>query len=174
MACLSMSSEKEYVDAYTTVARELIKEHEGDRHRIYDAIHEACYQHEYTCITAQMHACLWHSRNDDAYFEETGEPITAKDMSSLLTKLATAAFTRDVAEQIERDLETATITYTTTFSEPETGKVVETFTVDWEDGVTSNASDALLVAAESYHDKHGCYPSAALQRKTRVQVVFEN
>lgn len=171
MACVNMISERDYIAAYTLVARELIEEHGDDRCALLDAIGDAVYQHPYTCITPNMYATLWHSKNEDAYFEETGEKLEARDMCQLLETLSAWAFRRDVQEQIERELETAKVKFAVVFKHPTTKKVIEKHTVE-RGGDIADMDDAVNHAREQFATRHGNASRPLVE--TGYEVKFED
>lgn len=94
----------QYANECSDIARDIVDECQGDEERIQDRLHETIDGHQWIIYTYYALQILSHTKNDDAYFDDFG-PLTADGFSDAVTKMAFAAFMRDVQEDIPEALE---------------------------------------------------------------------
>ena len=81
-------------------AREILKQAQDTGAEIHDLLHETVDSHHYIIYTYANLQVLVHSKNDNAYFDETGDSLNTSDFSSTVQTLAFYVFQADIAEAI--------------------------------------------------------------------------
>ena len=98
-------TQSEYYTQCQAIANELVAEHEGNEESIQDALHETITDHQWITYTYYTLQVLAHSHNENAFFDDFGEPLNTSDFSSTMTKLAFFAMMADVQEYLSTALE---------------------------------------------------------------------
>lgn len=94
----------EYFAQCEAIAREAVKEAEGDREQAHERATESIGGHQWMIYTYYFAQVLDHSSNENAYFEDFG-PLEADGYMDAMGKMAYAAFSRDVFEYLETALD---------------------------------------------------------------------
>ncbi len=95
---------QEYFAECASIAREAVRDAEGDRDNALERCDEDTDQHQWIMYTYYHTQILQHSSHDNAYFEDFG-PLTADSYSEATQMMAIAAFRRDVYEYLDTALE---------------------------------------------------------------------